>query len=180
MAIGMEGRGWSEASRKSDAEKLKMQASPFLLPKSLGNLLSYLPEYPGSLMFVAGLNLALAKNLAPDVRQMLLGKKLRLRATDAQLTFDFEWVNEHFSACQNKDAADLTISASAYDFVLLARRQEDPDTLFFSRRLAMEGDTELGLLVKNTIDAIELPVFSLEPFKPAQVLARLRARFGSR
>ena len=75
--------------------------------------------------------------------------------------------------------ADLTISASAYDFVLLARRQEDPDSLFFSRRLAMEGDTELGLLVKNTIDAIELPVFSIAQFKPSQVLARLRARMSA-
>jgi len=157
-----------------------MQASPYLLPKPLGNLLSYLPAYPGSLMFVTALNLALAKNLAPDVKQMLLGKKLRLRVTDAQLAFDFEWLNDRFSACQNKAEADLTISASAYDFVLLARRQEDPDTLFFSRRLAMEGDTELGLLVKNTIDAIELPVFNLEQFKPAHVLARLKATLAHR
>ncbi len=157
-----------------------MQASPYLLPKPLGNLLSYLPAYPGSLMFVTALNLALAKNLAPDVKQMLLGKKLRLRVTDAQLAFDFEWLKDRFSACQNKAEADLTISASAYDFVLLARRQEDPDTLFFSRRLAMEGDTELGLLVKNTIDAIELPVFNLEQFKPAQVLARLKATLAHR
>jgi hypothetical protein len=59
-------------------------------------------------------------------------------------------------------------------------RQQDPDTLFFSRRLAMEGDTELGLLVKNTIDAIELPVFHLERFKPAQVLERLKAKFRPR
>lgn len=41
----------------------------------------------------------------------------------------------------------------------------------------MEGDTELGLLVKNTIDAIELPVFHLERFKPGQVLERLKAKF---
>ena len=64
--------------------------------------------------------------------------------------------------------------------MLLARRQEDPDTLFFSRRLSMEGDTELGLLVKNTMDAIELPVLNLEQFKPSHVLARLRARLVSR
>ena len=157
-----------------------MSTTPYAVPKPLGNLLSYLPAYPGSLMFVTALNLALAKNLAPDVRQMLLGKKLRLRVTDAQLAFDFEWLKDRFSACQNKAEADLTISASAYDFVLLARRQEDPDTLFFSRRLAMEGDTELGLLVKNTIDAIELPVFNLEQFKPAQVLARLKAKLAHR
>ena len=153
-----------------------MHATAYLLPKPVGQLLSRLPAYPGSLLFVTGLNLALASKLAPDVTHMLLGKKLRLRVTDAHLAFDFEWSNGRFVACQNKGAADLTISASAHDFVLLARRQEDPDTLFFSRRLSMEGDTELGLLVKNTIDAIELPVFNLEQLKPAQVLARLRAR----
>ncbi len=155
-----------------------MKTSPYLLPKPIGQLLSKLPVYPGSLLFVTGLNLALAKNLATDVTQMLVGKKLRLRVTDAQIGFDFEWRNGRFVACQNPGAADLTISASAYDFVLLARRQEDPDTLFFSRRLSMEGDTELGLLVKNTIDAIELPVLSLEQLKPAQVLARLRTRLA--
>lgn len=155
-----------------------MKTSPYLLPSPIGQLLSKLPVYPGSLLFVTGLNFALSKNWASDVTQMLLGKKLRLRVTDAQIGFDFEWRNGRFVACQNAGSADLTISASAYDFVLLARRQEDPDTLFFSRRLAMEGDTELGLLVKNTIDAIELPVLSLEQFKPAQVLARLRTRLA--
>ena len=157
-----------------------MNASPFLLPPAMGSLLSRLPAYPGSLLFVTGLNLALSKLLAPDVTQMLVGKKLRLRVTDAQWTFDFAWLNGRFAACQNPGEADLTISASAYDFVLLARRQEDPDSLFFSRRLAMEGDTELGLLVKNTIDAIELPVFNLAQFKPTHVLARLKARLGPR
>jgi predicted lipid carrier protein YhbT len=157
-----------------------MSTIPFLLPKPLGDLLSRLPAYPGSLLFVTALNLALAKNLAPDVTQMLAGKKMRLRVTDAQLTFDFEWQGGRFTACYNKAEADLTISASAHDFLLLARRQEDPDTLFFNRRLSMEGDTELGLLVKNTIDGIELPVFNLERFKPAQVLERLKSRFKPR
>ena len=155
-----------------------MHATSYTLPKPLGNLLSHLPAYPGSVLFVAALNLALAKSLAPAVRQMLTAKKLRLRVTDAQVVFDFEWRNERFTASQNGGEADLTISASAHDFVLLARRQEDPDTLFFSRRLAMEGDTELGLLVKNTIDAIELPVFNLEQLKPANVLARLRSKLA--
>ena len=157
-----------------------MNTSPFLLPHPLGSLLSRLPAYPGSLLFVTGLNLALKTRLAPDVTDLLRGKKLRLRVTDAQWAFDFEWVNARFVACQNQGEADLTISASAYDFLLLARRQEDPDTLFFSRRLSMEGDTELGLLVKNTIDAIELPVLDLAQFKPSNVLARLRARLVTR
>lgn len=155
-----------------------MSATPLVIPAPLGAILGRLPAFPGSLAFVTGLNLALAKQLAPDVTQMLSGKKLRLRVTDAHWAFDFEWRKHRFVASQNTGEADLTLSASAHDFVQLARRQEDPDTLFFNRRLAMEGDTELGLLVKNTIDAIELPMLHLEQFKPSQVLARLRSKLA--
>ena len=155
-----------------------MSTTPLLLPQPVGALLSRLPAYPGSLLFVTALNVALRQQLAADVTAMLVGKRLRLRVTDAQWAFDFEWRKDRFSATQNTGDADLTISASACDFVLLARRLEDPDTLFFSRRLSMEGDTELGLLVKNTLDAIELPILNLESLKPTQVLSRFKARFS--
>lgn len=155
-----------------------MSTIPLLLPQPVGALLSRLPAYPGSLLLVSALNVALRAQLAADVTAMLVGKRLRLRVTDAQWAFDFEWRKDRFSATQNTGEADLTISASAYDFVLLARRLEDPDTLFFSRRLSMEGDTELGLLVKNTLDAIELPILNVESLRPTQVLSRLKARFS--
>ena len=157
-----------------------MTFSTYLVPKPVGDLLARLPAYPGSLLFVGGLNLALTRHLARDVAPLLVGKKMRLRVTDAQWVFDFEWRKDRFVASKNASAstpADLTISASAHDFMLLARRLEDPDTLFFSRRLSMEGDTELGLLVKNTLDAIEMPLVTLEPFKPSRVFASLRSRF---
>lgn len=155
-----------------------MNQSRFLLPGPVGKLLSLLPVYPGSLLFATGLNLALGDNLPEDVQQALTGKKLRIRVTDAQLSFDFQWANGRFAAGSTTGEPDLTISASAHDFLLLARRQEDPDTLFFSRRLSMEGDTELGLLVKNTLDAIELPVFELGKLAPARVLGRIRPGTG--
>ncbi len=153
-----------------------MTTPAYLVPKPVGDLLSRLPAYPGSLLFVGGLNLALTRHLASDVTPLLVGKKLRLRVTDTQWAFDFAWVNGRFVASRNAGEADLTIAASAYDFLLLARRQEDPDTLFFSRRLSMEGDTELGLLVKNTLDAIEAPLVTLEQFKPSRVFASLKSR----
>lgn len=151
-----------------------MSQNRFLLPDPVGKLLSFLPVYPGSLLFATGLNLALGGNLPEDVQQSLTGKKLRIKVTDAKLSFDFQWNNGRFAACSNQGEPDLTIGASAHDFLLLARRQEDPDTLFFSRRLSMEGDTELGLLVKNTLDAIELPVFELGKLAPARVLGRIK------
>ncbi len=151
-----------------------MSQNRFLLPEPVGKLLSLLPAYPGSMLFATGLNLALKSDLPEDVQQSLNGKRLRISVTDARLSFDFTWQNGRFAPCARNAEPDLTIGACAYDFMLLARREEDPDTLFFSRRLSMEGDTELGLLVKNTLDAIELPVFELGKLAPARVLGRIR------
>ena len=36
----------------------------------------------------------------------------------------------------------------------LLRGEDDADRLFFERALVMEGDTEFGLVLKNTLDAI--------------------------
>jgi O2-independent ubiquinone biosynthesis accessory factor UbiT len=144
----------------------------YALPRPLGSLLARLPAFPGSVMLATALNVGLASQLQDDVRQLLLGKKLRIHVRDARLTFDFSWTGRSFSACPGGQVADLTISAGAYDFLQLAQRREDPDTLFFSRRLSMEGDTELGLVVKNTLDALELPVFDLQRWTPGRVLER--------
>ncbi len=50
---------------------------------------------------------------------------------------------------------DVSIHGELADFLLLATRSEDPDTLFFARHLSLEGDTETGLFVKNQLDALE-------------------------
>lgn len=52
--------------------------------------------------------------------------------------------------------AETTFAGNSREFLLLASRREDPDTLFFQRRLTIEGNTELGLQVKNLIDSIDL------------------------
>ena len=148
----------------------------YRLPEPLADLLSKLPPYPASWLFVQGLNRLLAPQLPDDVRRSLEGRSLRLRLLDAGIAFDFEWQGTVFVAERYEDVPELCIAASVHDLMLLARRQEDPDTLFFSRRLRLEGDTELGLLFKNTLDAIELPLFDLHALGPRRVLAHLRDR----
>lgn len=148
----------------------------FVLPPAFGSLLERLPAYPGSALLVQALNLSLARQLPADVCNLLLNKKLRIHVRDARLTFDFAWTGQRFSACPRQQATELAISASAHDFMRLAQRREDPDTLFFSRRLAMEGDTELGLVVKNALDALELPALDLQQWTPLQLLARFGPR----
>ena len=51
-------------------------------------------------------------------------------------------------------------------YLQLLARQEDPDTLFFNRELEITGDTELGLLVKNMLDAVEWPSLPSLPRLP--------------
>lgn len=149
------------------------------IPPRLGTLLAKLPSIPGSFLFVSALNMTLSKRLPNDVKTSLANKKLRIKVLDAQLSFDFKWNNNRFCAYQHLDSVDLTISASAYDFFLLAKRLEDPDALFFSRRLIMEGETELGLLVKNAIDATELPLLNIKWPATPEVLIKVRDRFLS-
>lgn len=156
-------------------ERNLMQKNHFKLPQPVGKILSLLPVFPGSLLFATALNVALKNTLPQDVQRTLHGKRLRLRVSDALLTFNFQWMGNGFKACANHGQSDLMITACAQDLLLLAQRKEDPDTLFFSRRLMMEGDTELGLLVKNTLDAIELPMFELAQLAPARLASHVRA-----
>ena len=159
------------------------QPARFELPVAVGDVLARLPAWPGSMLFVVALNLTLARQLPADVCRALRDRGLRIHVRDARLSFDFAWTGERFAPRAGGAAPDLTITASAGDFLALARREQDPDTLFFSRRLAMEGDTELGLMVKNAMDAMELPVFDPRQFRPPpvrEVLARLRHRLEAR
>lgn len=140
------------------------------LPSWLGALGRRLPAYPGALLCAAALNLVLRPHLPQDVRASLLGRRLRVGVSDAGVAFDFSWNGSGFAALPAAAGApELEICACLRDFIALARREQDPDTLFFARRLSMQGDTELGLLVKNTLDAIEAPVDELG----RQALARL-------
>ena len=140
-------------------------------PPPVGKILSRLPAYPGSWMFARMLNATLAPQLAPDTRAGLEGKLLQLRVVDLGLGFDVVWHAGRFTPRAPGATPDLAVGASLHDLWLLARREEDPDSLFFRRRLVLEGDTELGLLFKNAIDAFDLGAFDLflrrlTPFNP--------------
>ncbi|MCL1112400.1 SCP2 sterol-binding domain-containing protein [Shewanella basaltis] len=52
--------------------------------------------------------------------------------------------------------SNVIFSANVPELLLVAAGKEDPDTLFFQRKLRIEGDTELGLEVKNILLSIEL------------------------
>lgn len=150
-----------------------MNLPAFTIPKPIGAALSLLPSWPHSLVFSQVLNLALGRLIKPESLEPLHGKLIGIRVTDAGLSFFFTIGRNGFAACDAGQTPDLAFSATAHDFLMLGLRKEDPDTLFFSRRLLVEGDTELGLIAKNALDAVELPKLSPADFLPDRVLARL-------
>lgn len=153
-----------------------MSKTIYQIPQQVGRILSMLPVLPGSVLFAHGLNGTLSGLLPDDLRLLLRDKRINISVNDACLSFHFIWNGTRFIACNGESAPDLSIRASIHDFIQLARRQEDPDTLFFSRRLVMEGDTELGLAVKNTLDALDAPIFGIEKLMPESVLQAIRQK----
>lgn len=132
-----------------------MKLPTFTLPKPVASIGARLPQLPPTLALIGGLNLALDRILPRDTLEPLTGKRLQLKVTDAGLALRFTFTPRGFRPLFDPRQPDLTISATTRDYLALALREEDPDTLFFSRRLLMEGETDLGLLVKNTLDAVD-------------------------
>lgn len=149
---------------------------PPRVPAPLGALAARLPTLPHSVALGVALNLALGSILPRESLEPLSGKRVRIRATDAGLAAQVRYDGRRFRPESATGAADVTLSAAAHDFWLLASRREDADTLFFARRLVMEGDTDLGLIVKNTLDAVDWPQLSpadLLPHRALPLIARL-------
>lgn len=160
-------------------ETLRKASIPqFELPRLVGSINARLPQLPPALGLVTALNLALGRILPRETLEPLTGKLICLRVTDGGLTLLFTLTQKGFRPAVSTAKPDLMISARTRDFIALALREEDPDTLFFSRRLLMEGDTDLGLLVKNTLDAVDWPRFDPGALHPFRLLAALRLRLG--
>ena len=133
---------------------MRRSVLPATVPAPLRAVLKRLPETPPAFALAAALNMALAAGILPrESFDPLRGKRLRIEVSDAGVGVTLSYGARQFHAARG--AADVTIRASAADFVRLALRREDSDALFFSRRLVIEGDTDLGLIVKNTLDAVD-------------------------
>ncbi|MCW5619552.1 MAG: SCP2 sterol-binding domain-containing protein [Burkholderiales bacterium] len=125
------------------------------LPVPIAALVARLPQWPPSAMFALALNLASGRVLSPSALAALDGKCIRLRVRDAGLVLTLCYSNDRFMPVTGRQGADLEIAADADAFLALALGREDADTLFFNRRLLFSGDTELGLILRNALEAGE-------------------------
>lgn len=109
----------------------------------------------------------------------LAGRCLAVELVDAGWRWPVALYDGRLQVLPRDHAADVTIRGQSWDFFLMAAGLEDPDTLFFQRRLVIEGDTELGLGVKNFLDGLDEAQLPLPAQAAVRALRGLRARLGA-
>jgi predicted lipid carrier protein YhbT len=129
----------------------------FELPRIVRSVGSRLPAYPASAAFALVLSVAAPRVIGREALATLDGKRFRIIVRDAGAVVAFRIASPRILPLRSDASVDVTFSANAGDFQRLATRRADPDTLFFDRRLLIEGDTETGLTLKNILDAVEVP-----------------------
>ncbi|WP_309472389.1 ubiquinone anaerobic biosynthesis accessory factor UbiT [Psychromonas sp. B3M02] len=121
-----------------------------------------------------GLSLILNQLFSEEIKEgelaFLKGKWLTISIDDLSVRWQVSFTDQLIIK-PDDGISDVSFTANVNDLILIAGRKEDPDTLFFQRRLNIEGDTELGLEVKNLLDNIDFD--NLSPF-----MQRLIAQFS--
>ena len=140
----------------------------FTLPALIARVGSRLPQFPHSVNLALALNAAKRMRVLPDeTLDQIEGRCFRVTVLDTGMVADFTYSRGAFRPLWNAAGKpDLQFAAPLSAYLQLVSRQEDPDTLFFNRTLSIEGDTELGLRVKNMLDALEWPQFAWQGMRP--------------
>lgn len=137
----------------------------FHLPAALKSLNRYLPQWPHALSLCAALNTAARLGVLPEETAALCeGRSILVAVEDGGTEARFTCRNGLFLPLWQAGESDVSFRGELHAYLKLLTRQEDPDTLFFSRQLSIEGDTELGLGIKNMLDAIDWPPPALAAF----------------
>jgi predicted lipid carrier protein YhbT len=132
-----------------------MQLPDITLPAALARLVARLPATPPSVAWVTVLNQLMRRGVLPLDVSLLAGRRFEVRVLDLGLRLNFAADERQFIRDHGTGEPDLRFSAKLVDFARMMLREEDPDTLFFNRKLLIEGDTELGLTVKNLLDSVD-------------------------
>lgn len=129
-------------------------------PKALAYPSAFVPFFVQKKLLSELLQRLLSEAIDDNELDFLQDKWLKIAVTDLNFTCYVSFAEQKFVIAEQCEKSDVTFSGALNEFILIAGRKEDPDTLFFQRRLVIEGDTELGLEIKNLLDNIDFENFS--------------------
>lgn len=133
------------------SERKKLPELPSLLQSSLQRLP---PDLPARLLLPV-LRRVFAEASKQGDLTFLAQRYVLISICDLKLELRLTMNNGRIVQASHRQSADVRIEGVLYAFLLLIAQVEDPDTLFFRRQLRVEGDTELGLYIKNFLAAFE-------------------------
>ncbi|MCE9679122.1 SCP2 sterol-binding domain-containing protein [Shewanella sp. AS1] len=162
-------------------DKLLTSAAKHLLqygPKVIAKPLTIVPFAIKARVIEKLMDLLLAQQVEDEELDFLTQRWVKIEIVDMGLSFQVSF--DKGFCVREAGEAEVSFSAQTKELVLIAAGKEDPDTLFFQRKLAIEGDTELGLEVKNLLLSIEfdaMPALIRESIsRLAVLLQRLQNR----
>jgi O2-independent ubiquinone biosynthesis accessory factor UbiT len=131
-----------------------------LTPLALNRLSKHTPKLLLKPVLQRFLNQLFKQQIKEGDLDFLKDKWVRILVTDMQFSFDLS-IGKHREKVQlmidfKKRQPNLVFSAHSDYLLLLALNKIDPDTLFFQRKLGIQGDTELGLYIKNLLASLDL------------------------
>jgi len=120
----------------------------------LRGIVRRLPVQPPSFVAARLLDRLLLPRLDDAMRAGLSNRTVEVELVETGLRVRLRLGPRGFSVAPGNDPPAVRIVARGEALWRLARGEDDADRLFFERALVMEGDTEFGLVLKNTLDAI--------------------------
>lgn len=123
----------------------------------LRDVVRRLPVWPPSMVMAQALNRLWWPLVDEATQAELSGRVVELVVDDLGITCRLQAGPRGLSPTSAGQPVALRLKATTQVYWRLLQGQDDPDTLFFDRRMVMEGDTEYGLLLKNTLDAVGPP-----------------------
>jgi predicted lipid carrier protein YhbT len=124
------------------------------LAQRMRGVVRRLPPQPPSFVAALLLDRVLLPRLDESARRALAGRVVEVEITELGLRVRLRLGERGFATASDRQPAVVRIRAQAAALWRLVRGEDDADRLFFERALVMEGDTEYGLILKNTLDAI--------------------------
>ncbi|MFN3860235.1 MAG: SCP2 domain-containing protein [Roseateles sp.] len=124
------------------------------LPASWRARIARLPTRPPSTLLALLLDRLLLPRLDAGQREALQGAIVEIELQELGARARLCLRSRGFAAASDSGPARLRLRATVEALWRLVRGEDDADRLFFDGALVMEGDTEYGLILKNTLDAI--------------------------
>lgn len=131
-----------------------------LTPLALHKISKHTPKIILKPILQALLNQLFKQQIKTGDLDFIKNKWVRILVTDMDFSFDLS-MTQHTAKPQlivgfKPKKADVIFSSHSDYLLLLALNKIDPDTLFFQRKLGIQGDTELGLYIKNLLASLDL------------------------